>query len=553
MRKWIVARGRAWACLLLLAAFAAPARSAAQDLDSRARERLYYEVKPAVVMVVTTIQGTVTILGETWSNAGLAAPGDLVIVGQVVELSAAGSGFIVSPDGYVVTNGHVVQWFHEANEDQLKSMLLYSALDNAGYFALEAARRGGGVLTEDTKYRLMERLLPHTQVTLSKDLDVYLQNWHSLPAEVKEYSAPIQPFTGKFAVIGANLTNGKDVAVLKVEGRDLPTMQVGDSQAMQIGNAISVAGYPGVGTFLDVLNLNTPMQASFTRGQVSSLKVDVKGQSLLQVDAGISFGNSGGPVINDQGLVVGMATLGAANTEAFNFAVPTNTINEFVRSSGLTPSAGLFDQQWRAGLDHYYRGMDLTASRPAQAREAFQSSIASFDEVLRILPDLPDAVYLRQQAIRQREALPTSQPMNWLPWVIGGIVAIGLLLLIMGMMRRKGAGAVAGAPAMARSKNGRAARLVVQAGPLMGNNFQVSGQGLKIGRDPAACQVVLAEPTVSREHAMLYASGTDSEFVLKNLSGTNATFVNDRAVQETTLKHGDRIKIGNSVIVFEKT
>ena len=544
-------RGRVGACLLLLAALAAPA--SAQDLDSRARERLYYEVKPAVVMVVTNIEGTVTILGETWSNAGLAVPGDLVIVGQVVELSAAGSGFLVSPDGYVITNGHVVQWFHEANENQLKEALLYSALENSGYFALEAARRGGGMITEDTKFRLMQRLLPHSQVTLKKDLDVYLQNWRSMPAEVKEYSAPIQPFTGKFAVIGENLSNGKDVAVLKVEGRDLPTMQIGDSNNMQIGNSINVAGFPSVGTFLDVLNLETPMQASFTRGQVSSLKVDVKGQGLMHVDAGISFGNSGGPVINDQGQVVGMATLGAGNSEAFNFAVPTNTINEFVRSSGLTPASGLFDQQWRAGLDHYYRGVDLTGSQPGQAREAFQAAINSFDEVLRVMPDLPDAVSLRQQAIRQREGLPTPQPMNWLTWAIGAIVAIGLVLVIVAVMRRKGGTAAPAGSGRSSNGGGRDARITVQAGPLMGNNFPVGGQGLKIGRDPASCQVVLAEATVSREHAMLYPTGGDSDFAIKNLSGTNATFVNDRAVQEATLKHGDRIKIGNSVIVFEKT
>jgi hypothetical protein len=167
------------------------------------------------------------------------------------------------------------------------------------------------------------------------------------------------------------------------------------------------------------------------------------------------------------------------------------------------------------------------------------------------MPDLPDAVSLRQESIRRRdETGPAAPDSNNMPILIGMLVLAGILLVGLGLwLRRRGASPAA--PAAVRAGGRGAGRLVVTAGPLQGNQFTVTARGLKIGRDAASCEIVLTEPTVSREHAMLFISGKDQDFVIKNLSGTNSTLVNDRAVQEATLKPGDRIKIGNSVMSYE--
>jgi pSer/pThr/pTyr-binding forkhead associated (FHA) protein len=60
---------------------------------------------------------------------------------------------------------------------------------------------------------------------------------------------------------------------------------------------------------------------------------------------------------------------------------------------------------------------------------------------------------------------------------------------------------------------------------------------------------------VSREHAVLTITGSkngEASVFIKSLSGTNPTYVNDRAIQEATLKPGDRIKIGNSTLNYER-
>ena len=95
----------------------------------------------------------------------------------------------------------------------------------------------------------------------------------------------------------------------------------------------------------------------------------------------------------------------------------------------------------------------------------------------------------------------------------------------------------------------KAATLVVTAGPLKGNRFEIESGGLTIGRDPSACQIVVSEASVSREHAVIRPNG--STLTIKNLSGTNPTFVNDRAIQETSLKSGDKVKVGESVFTVE--
>jgi S1-C subfamily serine protease len=548
---------------LLLIVTALPAgRAAAQDLTAQQRQRLYYEVKPAVVLVWASASAQISVSAPATAVAGPSTGiTDVLNLELGADLATFGSGFIVSPDGYIATNGHVIQLFHEQNERQLEAELLYAALENSGFFEREAIIRtvGDGVpLSNDRKLLLTARLLPHARFRLDKDLDVYLQNWRRYPAEVKEYSPPIYPFPGRVSLPGITFASGKDVAILKVEGRDFPTMTIGDSNLMAIAANVTAAGYPGGATFFSQLNPTEPMQASFTRGQIASLKVDVRGASLIQIDAAVSGGNSGGPVLSDRGEVIGMTTMGLE--QGFNFAVPTGTIMEFVRSAGVTPQTSLFDRIWREALTHYFRGETDASLNETQRRAAYRASINSLDEVLRLMPDLPDAVSLRQEALRRiplGDEGAGSGTSTGTPWMIGLLLIGGIGLVGAGVWMKNRGGSqdqarVTPLPVSRKGdQGGQSGRLVVTAGPLQGNQFPVTVKGLKIGRDPDSCQVVLTESTVSREHAVLYLSSSENGFVIKNLSGTNSTMVNDRAVQEATLKPGDRIKIGSSILNYE--
>src|SRR5690606_33856709 len=186
------------------------------------------------------------------------------------------------------------------------------------------------------------QLFPRAQIALTRSLDVFLQNWRKLPAEVEECSPPLSPVPGKLSMPWMEMQTGKDVAVLKIQGRDLPTVRLGDSDRVQIGDNVHVAGYPGVVMEHPYLSPQTVLEASFTRGQVSALRLAVQDSNALPVGAAMTWGNSGGPIFSDAGEVVGMSTFisiaqhtGAAQAIAgFNFAVPTSVVREFLRSAG---------------------------------------------------------------------------------------------------------------------------------------------------------------------------------------------------------------------------
>ena len=90
----------------------------------------------------------------------------------------------------------------------------------------------------------------------------------------------------------------KDLALLKIEGKDLPTAAIGNSQRAEVMDHVMVLGFPlieSVGTEL-----------SMSDGRINSIR---EGGRIpwFQIDANVNPGNSGGPLVNDKGEVIGIA------------------------------------------------------------------------------------------------------------------------------------------------------------------------------------------------------------------------------------------------------
>lgn len=123
-------------------------------------------------------------------------------------------------------------------------------------------------------------------------------------------------------VVGADSVT--DVAVLKVNGKVPAFAPFGDSSALQLGETVIAIGSP-LGNY----------RGSVTVGVVSGLNRSVQGTAqddLVQTDAAINHGNSGGPLLNLAGQIIGINTLvvrdtaGGDQAEGLGFAVPSNTV-----------------------------------------------------------------------------------------------------------------------------------------------------------------------------------------------------------------------------------
>jgi len=112
-----------------------------------------------------------------------------------------------------------------------------------------------------------------------------------------------------------------DLAIVKVNEENLPTIALGDSDDVEVGETAIAIGNP----------LGLQFQRTVTSGIVSAVNrtIEVDNnymEDLIQTDASINPGNSGGPLLNSRGEVIGINTIKVTSAEAIGFAVPINVV-----------------------------------------------------------------------------------------------------------------------------------------------------------------------------------------------------------------------------------
>lgn len=170
---------------------------------------------------------------------------------QTPKKQGSGSGVIISADGYIVTNNHVVEGADEITV----------------------------ILTDN-----------------------------------REFSATI---------VGND--QNTDLALIKVSGKNLPAITIGDSQKLRIGEWVLAIGNP--------YNIGTTVTAGIVSAKARSMSGGNSVQSFIQTDAAINPGNSGGALVNTNGELVGINSMLYSQTGSYSgygFAIPTTIMNKVV-------------------------------------------------------------------------------------------------------------------------------------------------------------------------------------------------------------------------------
>ena len=247
--------------------------------------------------------------------------------------SSSGTGVVLSSDGYIVTNAHVVENSHTVTV----------------------------LLTDD-----------------------------------RTYSAQL---------VGCDTVS--DLAVLRIDCTELIPAQFGDSSTLRVGDTVVAIGDP----------LGVEFRGTYTNGIVSAINrdVDVNGRTmtLIQTNAALNSGNSGGPLINCYGQVIGINTMkigtftDTAGVEGLGFAIPSAQVKEIVDQimvqgyvSGR-PTIGITGEALSTFYQHYYRmPAGLYITEVTTGSDAASKGIQEGDMLLYLgdtritsMDDLKNAVY----------------------------------------------------------------------------------------------------------------------------------------------------------------
>jgi len=505
---------------LVLVLTAAPLTARAQ----LSQQQMLEVAKPAVVFVEYFYKGWVYFNGQKYGS--MRDPGQpffesffgTIQAGPFVE-GAGASGFLVHPDGYILTAGHCVQDYTE--EGQM--LLLYAFLRD--YRIPVFIQQTGRQPTQQELQNMFQQLLASGAQVAELQKEIYVRTGNAAA-----YKADV--------LVVSEFEGGKDVAVIKIPGKNFPTIPIGNSDSVKEGDDVFIIGFPGImqdmttGRALSVVSLFNP---TVTKGIVSALQIDVKGVPVIQVDATSAGGNSGGPLVNTRGEAIGICSWGAGKVSheeggSYNMFVPMAQARVFINQSGFAPESGLTDEVYRRALEFFWKGN-------------YTKALPEFKTVLEFYPRHPRAQeYILQcnEKIESGEGGGGGFP-AWLKWLLIILVAAAVVALVVWLLTRSGAAAPA--------KKKGTPHLVVESGSLAGNRFPIEKGGLLIGRDPARCQVVLTGETVSREHAAI-EPGPGGSLRVRNLSATNPTCINDRSITEAEIKSGDRLRVGKTIFVL---
>lgn len=356
-----------------------------------AAERISATYSPAVVKVYNIMVGDLAIDGRT------------VLRNQIA--GGTGSGFIVSSDGYIATNGHVAvvdardEIIRFAIEALLQNNItpMTELITMAGITESDIA---GAKSQKDVLVIIVKKLyelapsrfafvnskqnllvgLGEKQIDTQELVKITAKKT-AYPEEATIKSATLKQsnFDGTILPIITGQFTKSDVALIKINGSNYPMVKLGDINSISQGGNLNIMGFPGVGSSNGLVS-QTKTAATLTTGKVSSKKKDTGNRNLIETDTEIGHGNSGGPAFDDTGEVVGIATYavdpGGSGDGALNYV---RDIDDFVQSAGKSSvDYALSDTQlvWNQGIQQFYTAR-------------YKKAVASFAKVKELYPEHP--------------------------------------------------------------------------------------------------------------------------------------------------------------------
>ncbi|MCE2393718.1 trypsin-like peptidase domain-containing protein [Candidatus Poribacteria bacterium] len=182
--------------------------------------------------------------------------------------------------------------------------------------------------------------------------------------------------SAKYTIEGVSATDEENnLAVLKVTVAGAEPLSLGDSETVTIGETVYVAGNP------------RGLKGTFSNDTISAFR-EGEAKKRFQMAALISPGNSGGPVLNGNGEVIGISLITLENGQNLNFAIPSNDIKKLLTQSGNAKP--LWQGKQSISAETYLRW-----GYAKYRRDQYQAAIDDYEAAISLKPDFADAYYFR--------------------------------------------------------------------------------------------------------------------------------------------------------------
>lgn len=313
-----------------------------------------------------------------------------------------GTGFLVGSQGHVATNGHV------AANDPL-DIAITKAFDDIsnGDSAIFDALANKARITQsevDSAPSQAEKLalivnklyaIPKSSVKATNNIENILVSLSEEVPDIQqlrddtrsrekysegEFLKRATLIDSDYRTIDGTSTGAfkaSDVALLKVDLDNHPAVALGGLESLSQGSEVNIIGYPGMASNNGLVEVKQS-RATLTYGRVSSIKNAIGSDNqLIETDATIGQGNSGGPVFNTSGEVVGIATYtadgGGEGRGTFNYARDISDFKALASKASVdVVSLSSAQQTWVKGVKSFYEGKYSDAiSKLGEAKSAY--------------------------------------------------------------------------------------------------------------------------------------------------------------------------------------
>lgn len=333
-----------------------------------------------------------------------------------------GTGFLISSEGYLLTNAHLatlVDSEMEYMEDLIATInyldYYYTLFYNAVYNE-EISQQDYEEYFKKAMY--LEENLKISNLKVSK-IEVILGDG----SDAKKYEAKLIDSNENYL----DEIGGRDWALLKIEGNNFPSLALGNSDTVPIGDNIVVIGYPWTseGTTEEEDNYVSPTP---TYGKVSNIVPSGKYKDI-QIDISIEGGNSGGPALDQNNQVIGIATSGYNSLGGtYNYLTP---INDVTKEIVIIPKQSEIDTLWAEGLENFWDENYATARLKFEEIKSINSDHPYIQEVLKQLDSFSNTDKGTIEANNKKGNNSNSKEKGSVSFVIIIFIILGIIIVFL--------------------------------------------------------------------------------------------------------------------------